>query len=287
MQNHWLDTTEYPFTSCFFDVNGQKMHFIDEGKGHTLLFVHGTPSWSFDYRHLIKSLSSQYRCIAIDHIGFGLSDKPKNYDYSTPTHSETLEKFVLEKDLRDFTLVMHDFGGAIATAMALRQIQRVKHLVYLNSWLWNSEEEADFQKLRKILENPLLPFLYKYLNFSPRFILPKSFVKKPSAKILRHYTKPFANSHQRNGTLAFAKSLLKDQHWFELLWQQKQILQAKPTLFVWGMKDPIISPSNLGKFMQGFPSAQVLQLFESGHFPQEEEPEKIILHLSEFLEKNL
>src|SRR5688572_17168943 len=106
MEHPWLDKKEYPFAGRYFEINGQQMHFIDEGKGDFILFVHGTPSWSFDYRNVIKDLSSTYRCIAIDHIGFGLSGKPRNYDYSTINHSSTLEKFVLEKQLRDITLVV-------------------------------------------------------------------------------------------------------------------------------------------------------------------------------------
>ena len=74
--NSWLDQKEYPFNSNYFNVNGHQMHYIDEGQGETILFIHGTPSWSFDFRNVIKSLSKNYRCIAIDHVGFGLSDKP-------------------------------------------------------------------------------------------------------------------------------------------------------------------------------------------------------------------
>src|SRR5690606_39868781 len=101
MANFWLDRSAYPFTSNYFDINGQKLHYIDEGNGETIVFVHGTPSWSFDYRNVIKKLKANFRCIAIDHVGFGLSDKPEYYDYSTRNHGKTLEKFVLEKNLED------------------------------------------------------------------------------------------------------------------------------------------------------------------------------------------
>jgi len=113
MANHWLDKSEYPFSSNYFDINGQKLHYIDEGKGETILFVHGTPSWSFDYRNIIKKLKENFRCVAVDHIGFGLSDKQEHYDYSTQNHSKTLEKFVIEKQLSNITLVVHDFGDLL------------------------------------------------------------------------------------------------------------------------------------------------------------------------------
>src|SRR5690606_1430255 len=109
MKFEWLDKTEYPFTPHYFEVNAQRLHFIDEGKGETILFVHGTPSWSFDFRNVIKVLQDHYRCVAIDHMGFGLSDKPESYDCSAQRHSLTLTQFILQQDLNNLTLVVHDF----------------------------------------------------------------------------------------------------------------------------------------------------------------------------------
>ena len=276
MANHWLDKSEYPFNSNYFEINGQKLHYIDEGKGETLLFVHGTPSWSFDYRNVIKKLIENFRCIAIDHIGFGLSDKPEHYDYTTKNHSKTLEKFVLEKQLNNITLVVHDFGGPIGLNFAFQNPEKIKNLVILNSWLWSSENDADYIKLKKVLKSPLLPFLYRYLNFSPRFILPQSFGdKKLSKDLLKQYTKPFADKTQRNGALSFAKSLLNDQNWFEELWNKRYAISDKPTLFIWGMKDSVIKPHNLEKFQSGFTNFKTVELETSGHFPQEEQPEKV------------
>jgi pimeloyl-ACP methyl ester carboxylesterase len=154
------------------------MHYVDEGAGEVILFVHGTPSWSFDFRNVIKELSKQNRCLAMDHIGFGLSDKPEAYDYTTKNHSKTLEKFIIDKKLNDITLVVHDFGGPIGLNFAIQYPERIKRLVILNSWLWSGESDPDFQKLKRVLKSPLLPFLYRFLNFSPRFVLPQSFGEK-------------------------------------------------------------------------------------------------------------
>jgi pimeloyl-ACP methyl ester carboxylesterase len=284
MKNLWLDTTEYPFNSKYFDLNGHKIHYIDEGHGDTLLFVHGTPSWSFDFRNCIKGLSKDFRCIAIDHIGFGLSDKPEHYDYSIKNHCTALEKFVLSKKLDHLTLVVHDFGGPIGLNFAIQYPEKIKNLIILNSWMWSSKNDPDYLKLSRILRNPLLPFLYRYLNFSPRFILPGSFgEKKLPSHIKNQYTKPFANRTQRNGALAFAKSLLNDQDWFEELWEKKEVISAKPTLFIWGMKDPVIKPHYLNKFITGFANSRTVKLEKSGHFPQEEEPEPVISAIFNFL----
>ncbi len=280
----WLDRTEYPFQSRYYRVNGYKMHYLDEGKGETILFVHGTPSWSFDFRNVIKRLSTTYRCIAVDHMGFGLSDKPAKYDYATLTHSQTLGKFIGQKQLQSFHLVVHDFGGPIGLHLAIQYPHLISKIIVLNSWLWSSQTEPDFIRFRRVLKSPLLPFLYRYLNFSPRVLLPQSFGEcKIGRKIRTHYTKPFANPTQRNGPLAFAKSLLLDQDWFESLWQRRHAISGKPTLLIWGMKDKLISPKYLDKFGEGFPNAMIQKLESSGHFPQEEQPEKVAEFINQFL----
>lgn len=286
MTHNWLDTSEYPFASNYFTINGIRMHFIDEGHGDIILFVHGTPSWSFDFRNIIKDLRASFRCVAIDHIGFGLSDKPENYDYSTQNHSKTLETFVLEKKIRNISLVVHDFGTLIAMDFAIRNPSIIKNLIILNSWLWSTTEDPDFARQSKVLKSPLLPFLYRNLNFSARFILPRSFGStKLSKRLLRQYTKPFANKKQRNGTLAFARSLVNDQDWFQKLWETKTVVSSKPALFVWGMNDPIIKANYLEKFVSGFPNAQVVKLETCGHFPQEELPDIVAKSIRDFLKR--
>jgi pimeloyl-ACP methyl ester carboxylesterase len=288
MQNiDWLDKNEYPFQSKYISIGYNKLHYIDEGQGETLLFVHGTPSWSFDFRNVIKSLKKNFRCIALDHIGFGLSDKPEEYDYSTLNHSNTFRLFVEQLKLSEFSLIVHDFGGPIALNYAIENPEKVNKIVILNSWLWSSKDDPEFLRMTRILHNPLLPFLYRYLNFSPRFILPMSFGEKKLPKhLIRQFTKPFANKSERNGALAFAKSLLNDQDWFEELWKQRDKINSKPTYFIWGMKDPVITPKNLEKFISGFPNAQVKKIETAGHFPQEEEPETVALAIRNFISGN-
>jgi haloalkane dehalogenase len=284
MNHYWLDRSEYPFEANSFQVNGHQLHYIDEGEGETILFVHGTPSWSFDFRRIIARLKHSCRCIAIDHMGFGLSDKPEHYDYSTKRHAKTLEQFILDKGLRDITLVVHDFGGPIGLNFAMDHPGMVKRIVIMNSWLWSSRDDPDFIKFSKVLKSPLLPFLYRYLNFSPKVLLPKSFGdNKISAKLLKQYTKPFEKRSQRNGPLAFARSLLHDQDWFQELWDKRELIADKPVLFVWGMKDPLIKPAYLEKFLGGFPGAKAIRLETSGHYPQEEQPALVLDAILAFL----
>ena len=287
MKTDWLNRQEYPFPSQFFQVGEHRMHYIDEGKGEVILFVHGTPSWSFDFRNVIKVLSRYYRCVAIDHIGFGLSDKPEHYDYSTQNHSRTLEKFIDEKNLRDITLVVHDFGGPIGLNVAIKHPEKIKQLIIFNTWMWSSAQDPEFIRFSKILKSPLLPFLYRNFNFSPRYLLPASFGDHKLPKNLKsQFTKPFRNKTERNGALAFAKSLLNDQDWFEQLWNKKTVIDSKPTLFIWGMKDKLVGSKYLRKFQSGFKNHQALELETGGHFPQEEHPQEVAIQIKTFMEAN-
>jgi haloalkane dehalogenase len=220
----------------------------------------------------------------MDHIGFGLSAKPSPYDYSTPNHSRTLEEFITKKQLTDITLVVHDFGGPIGLRYAIDNPERVKRIVIMNSWLWSAEGDPDFEKMIHLLRSPLLPLLYRYLNFSPRILLPGSFAqRKIQSSAHRHYLKPFLKRSEREGPLAFARSLLNDQRWFESLWERRVTIADKPVLFVWGMKDPVIKPVYLEKFMSGFPNHTVVSLATCGHFPQEENPDEVVEALTSFL----
>lgn len=280
----WLDRNEYPFKLRSLNMNGDSLHFIDEGKGDVILFVHGTPSWSFDFRHLIKGLKGRFRCVALDHLGFGLSDKPVDGDYSIAAHTQRLEALVDSLGLTHITLVVHDFGGPIGVGLAMRRPQLLSRMVILNSWLFDMSQDHTYRKLVPLLRSPLLPILYRYLNFSPRYLLPSSFGKnRPGAGVLRQFTAPFPKVADREGPLAFARSLLNDQALFGALWQQRETLTHLPLLLVWGMADKAVTTTCLDRFMKGFSHSTVVKLDGCGHFPQEEEPMAVLRAIERFL----
>lgn len=281
----WLDTQEYPFAAHAFETDGQALHYVAEGQGPTLVFVHGTPSWSFDFRHLIKAMRTHYRCLALDHLGFGLSEKPAHGNYSLEAHVQRFTAWMNHVAPHPVTLVVHDFGGPIALEWALRHPDRVQRLVILNTWMWSAEQDPAFKKLKPVLKSPLLPFLYRYLNFSPRFLLPASFYNKKilTTALRRQYMRPFPNANARYGPLAFAKSLLNDQPWFETQWERRQVLAHIPALLIWGMNDSFIGPQHLERMAFIFQNKQVLRIPQCGHFPQEEAPQQAIQAMHTFL----
>ncbi|MEL6924277.1 MAG: alpha/beta fold hydrolase [Bacteroidota bacterium] len=280
----WVDTNAYPFQSNFFSTPFGKLHYVDEGTGPVLLFVHGTPTWSFLYRRYIKALSKNYRCIAIDHLGFGLSDKPQNFAGTPQAHAKNLQALIDYLALDDFTLVVHDFGGPIGLSVAIAQPERVERVVLFNTWLWATKEDADAQKIDSILHSWLGNKLYLYTNFSPRYLLKKAFhdTGKLTKKTHQQYQRPFPNSSSRHGLLNIGKSLVGSSDWFAAQWKKIDRIRHKPFLVLWGDKDMFVRETHLNQWMATLTRAE-LHRYEAGHFVQEEAFDESLQAMRRFL----
>lgn len=267
----WLDSSLYPFRSRYFETAHGRMHYVDEGQGRPLLFVHGTPSWSFEWRGVVARLSQTNRCVAPDHLGFGLSDKPEDAPYKPDDHRGRLLELVQKLDLRDLTLVVHDFGGPIGLPLALEEPHRVRDVVVINTWMWPSSD-ARVERISRVVASPLGRFLYKWLNASPRWLLPGSFADKRrlSAEVHRHYLAPFASRAQRQAPWVLGCELWGSNGYYEQLWSRRSQLSRLPLRVLWGMKDPAIGVDQLQRWREAFPQARVVELPDAGHFPQEE-----------------
>ncbi|OJJ15264.1 alpha/beta hydrolase [marine bacterium AO1-C] len=280
----WIQPTLYPFRHRYMQLRQGQMHYIDEGQGETIVFVHGTPTWSFLYRDFIKSLSTQYRCIAIDHLGFGLSDKPKNFVGTPQAHSQNLEEFIDRLGLENVTLVVHDFGGPIGLSWAIAHPEKVKRIVLFNTWLWETKTDKDAQKIDKLLHGWLGNYLYLNTNFSPKVLLKQAFFdkKKLNKSVHRHYLKPFPNKASRYGLLKIGQSLVGSSDWYQQQFEQIDQIKDRPLLILWGMQDKFIRPTYLQKWVKALPQAKVVEL-QAGHFVQEEAPQAAITAIGKFM----
>ncbi len=280
----WVDKNEYPFENKYIELESGTMHFIDEGKGDVVLFVHGTPTWSFLYRDFIKDLSAQFRTLAIDHIGFGLSDKPEEFSGHPRDHAQNLSEFIQKKKLQNITLVVHDFGGPIGLAAALKNPDRIKQVVMFNTWLWETESSQEAQKVNKIINSFLGKVLYLQFNFSPRVLLKKGYSNKKNLpkKIHKQYINPFPNKQSRFALYRIAQALLGASEWYQQQWEQLSILKNKRWLILWGTEDEFFKVDYLKKWEQRLPNAQV-QTFNCGHFVQEERTNIAISEIRTFL----
>ena len=280
----WLDTALYPFENKYIQLDAGKMHYVDEGKGEVILFIHGTPTWSFLYREYISELSKKYRCIAIDHIGFGLSEKPDSFDGKAQSHSKNLAEFIEKLDLKNITIVVHDFGGPIGLSSAIKNHNRIKQVVLFNTWLWETKNNPEAQKVDKIIHSGIGKFLYLRMNFSPKFLLKKGFYdkKKLSKKIHKQYLYPFPNKSSRISLLNLGKSLVGSSDWYQEQWKSLDKLEQKPWLILWGTKDGFITTEYLQKWKNRIPNAKVKE-YECGHFIQEEKTKETIEEIEKFM----
>lgn len=281
----WFSQKEYPFRSHFFSTTEGKLHYVDEGKGAPVVFIHGTPAWSFVYRRLIKEFSATHRCIAPDHLGFGLSDKPPGADYSPQGHAVRLEEFLDSLDLNNITLMVHDFGGPIGLSYALRNPKKIARIVICNSWLWSLEREASAQQADKILNSWLGRFLYLRLNISPKLLFKEGMAQKKhfSKALHKHYTGVFPTPASRQALHQIGLGLLGASNWYAELEKQLPILRNKPVLLLWGLKDKYFQKRFLERWKQVFPKHSSVALADAGHFIQEDAPEEVAGALRKFL----
>lgn len=261
------------------------MHYVDEGSGDTLLLVHGTPTWSFEYRHVIKALSKRFRCVAPDHLGFGLSSRPKAFAYTPEAHADVLKAFVDRLGLDRFTLVVHDFGGPIGLPLALANDSRVARVVILNTWAWPLDDDP-LASSAKLAGGPIGRLLYKYANASLKMIMPSAYGdrKKLTPEIHARYLDVFREPDSRVLVLhTLAKSLLGSSGHYRSLLDRIDALTNRPVLIVWGVKDSAFKPHQLARWRSLLPHATVVEIAETGHWPHEEAPAQVIAAIEGFL----
>jgi haloalkane dehalogenase len=286
----WINPGEYPFQSRFLDVDGGKLHYLDEGKrdAPTVVFVHGTPTWSFLYRKLIAALAPTFRCIALDHIGFGLSSKPGTdaFAHTPEAHSKNLRMLLKHLDVKDALLVIHDLGGPIGFSAALEEPERIAQVAVLNTFAWSLKDDEQVGDVDSFLKSGVGQWLYLNRNISPEMLLPDAFGEgyQLSEEVHRHYTHPFPDEDSRDGLLQIGLSLRGGADFHAALWSRKAELKDKVKLILFGLADPFFGPPVYDKWRHAFPEAKHVPLFEVGHFPQEEAPKKVAVELSLLLE---
>lgn len=282
----WVDRDAYPFASHGVRLpTGRTLHYVDEGTGPPIVFVHGTPSWSFEWRHVIKALAPRARCIAPDLLGFGLSERPRDFAYTPEAHAREIAAFVDALELRDFTLVVHDFGGPIALPLALERPSRVRRLVVMNSWMWSIADDPAMSRAARLLGGRFGRFLYERVNLSPRVIMPGAFADRTrlTPAVHQQYLAPFPDRWSRGTVLwTLARALLASSAHYEGLWERRDRLRDVPALLVWGTRDPAFTTRALDRWRTVLPRAPVVEL-PVGHWPQEEAPDEVAEALREFV----
>jgi haloalkane dehalogenase len=283
----WLDRASYPFAHHGLDLPEGRVHYVDEGRGDPVLFVHGTPTWSFEWRHLVRALARHYRCVAPDLLGFGLSARPAGFAYTPEAHARVLAAFADGLGLARLTLVVHDYGGPIGLPLCLAEPARVARLVLLNTWMWPLDEEPGFRWKARLAGSPLGRLLYRHANASLRLVMPSAYGdrRKLTPAIHRQYLACFSVPADRERVLwALARELVGSRAYYADLWARRERLLGRPVLLLWGLRDPAFGPRALARWEALFGrAARVLRLPHAGHWPHEEAPEAVAQELGAFL----
>jgi pimeloyl-ACP methyl ester carboxylesterase len=285
---NWLDKNLYPFQSKWTAIDGHDLHYIDEGQGDVIVFVHGTPEWSFGYRDLVKHLRQSFRCIAIDLLGFGLSDKPQHADYSCQAHAARFEKFMATLGMKKISLVANDFGGGIALSYALNHPEHIDKIVLFNTWMWSLKNDRHYSTPARLMNTWLGKKLYLDFNFPVNVIMPSAYgdKKKLTGDVHAHY-KNALKKGERTAAYRFSQELMKASDWWQHLWENMQPIEGKPFLIFWGMKDSFIPPRELDKWRSKLPDAHVVTFDDAGHFVQEEKPVEMIAAIDAFMKNKV
>lgn len=274
----------FPFESRECKIADHKIHYVDEGKGKTILLIHGIPGWSFEFREIIAGLKKKFRVIAPDHLGFGLSEKSANADYSVQAHAARLAQFIDQLKLKDYHLVVHDFGGPISMGAILQTKNKPSRISLMNTWLFSLNKFFKFRFAGYIVSSFLGKYLYLKRNFSARIMLKSSFLDKTKLPENIHacYTGRFPDEASRVPVYILAKALLGEGAWFDDLAAQLSASAKVPIQLIWGQADAYLPGKLLlPEFARLLPHAKV-HMIQAGHYPHEEQPAEVVRILREF-----
>ena len=291
---------EYPFESHWLDLDGVRMHYVDEGPrdagenprdAETILCVHGNPTWSFIWRRLIADQSRERRVIAIDHIGCGLSDKPQDYPYRLEQHVANLRRLIETLDLRNVTLVGHDWGGCIGMGAAGEVPDRFRRFILLNTGVFRSKQIP----LRiAVCRIPVLGAIaLRAFNGFSRAALTMAIARKPlSATARRGLLAPYDSWANRVAVLRFVQDIpLKPSHpsYAKLVQIEAGLSQFtdRPMLLLWGAQDWCFTLDFLKEFQRRFPQAESHVIPDAGHYVFEDAADEVVATVRKFLAQHV
>jgi haloalkane dehalogenase len=270
------DPELYPFESRWFDSSRGRLHYVDEGGGPPILFCHGNPTWSFLYRNIIVALRDRFRCIALDYLGFGLSQRPPGFGYKIDEHARVVGEFVDHLGLDGYLTMGQDWGGPISMAVAVERAARVRGVVLGNTWFWPIDDRTT-KIFSKVMSSRPMQYAILQRNFFVERLIPAGTEFLPKEAVMEHYRRVQPDPAARVGVAEMPKELLAARPLLERLARDvPATLGAKPALVVWGMRDVAFRPGpSIPRMRATFSDLEVIELPTAKHFIQEDAPERI------------
>lgn len=277
------DSRLFPFDSKWFDSRVGKVHYVDEGVGEPILFLHGNPTWSFLYRGVIIRLRKNFRCIALDYPGFGLSVRPEGYDHTPAEHAEVVRAFVRHLDLRGLTVMGQDWGGPIGLRMACDELSRIRGLVMGNTWFW-PPDTWQAKALSYVMSMDPVQSQIVSRNLLVEKLMPLGVNHPLAPEVMHHYREAMPTPSSRIGAAELPVQLMAASDWLTQLERDVEDRLANvPLLLTWGLHDPVFGRRYMERFREIFRLAKVVRL-DAKHYIQEDAPKEIAAAIQSFLE---
>jgi haloalkane dehalogenase len=279
----------FSFEPRYLQAGDVRLHYVDEGPRDAapFLMLHGNGTWSYMYRRQLSALAAAgHRCVAFDHMGFGRSDKPAHLgSYSLEAHVENALALIDQLDLREVTLVAHDWGGPIGLGAGLERRERLRRVALMNTWAW---ELPSFLPpfLREFRTEGLGEILALAGNLFVESIPGGMHNRDTDPQMMEAYRAPFPDYWSRAGTLAFQREIPlteRDRSTPLMASIHERLPELDlPVLLVWGMRDPVFQPVFLDQWRELFPAARSVELEDAGHYLVEDNPDAVTAALAEF-----
>jgi haloalkane dehalogenase len=268
-------TELFPVEHRFLDLDGARIHYVDEGSGETLLLLHGNPSWSFLYRKIIAALKSDFRCVAMDYPGYGMSDAPPRYGFTPQEHRAVLERFVERLGLTDLTMMVQDWGGPIGLGLAGRRPELVRRLIIGNTFAWPLAGDWRIRTFSGVFGGPIGRTLTWAFNFVPRYFFARGLAHKPAPEVLAMYLAPWRRRARRRAAVIAPRQLVAASAYLKEVEAALPRLADRPALIVWGLKDFAFRDAERTRFERIFAKHTTVLLDDASHFLQEDAGERI------------
>ncbi|GMK49075.1 haloalkane dehalogenase 2 [Paenibacillus glycanilyticus] len=274
-----LDPMEYPFTDRWLPYRDGYIHYLDEGQGPTVLLLHGNPTWSYLYRNVIKELREDFRLVAPDYPGFGMSKAPTGYRFTPQEQSAAIQDLINYLDLKDMIVVVQDWGGPIGLNYAVRHRNNMRGIVVMNTWAWPAEIMP--MKLFSLAMGgwPIGRWLQTRRNFFAKIIVPHGIhhTEKVTDSLRKAYTDPFPTPKSRIPTWVFPRQIRKARKWLTDIESKLSNLSDLPAQILWGTKDSAGFPiEQMAKWQRYLPLNETEILEDASHYVQEDRPDRVV-----------
>ena len=284
---------DFPFESKYVELLDSRMHYVEEGSGDPVLFIHGNPSSSYLWRNIIPYVSPHGRAIAVDLIGMGQSGRP-DMDYRFVDHARYLEAFIEKMDLKNVTLVIHDVGAGLGFHYAMRHQSNVKGIAFMDGTVAPlTSETMGFgeRQMFKIFRDPKGgPQWVMEDNFFMELAVPLLTNRSLTSEEMDHYRAPWRDKKDRKVLLMWPNQVPLDgqpEDTQKIVQEYRaQLEQSKiPKLLLWGSDGVTITPARVEPLVKAFPNTEAEYIGKAKHFLQEDQPHNIGTALAKWIQK--